>query len=282
MSYIEVKGLSKRFGQVEALKNVHLNLEKDKIYGLLGRNGAGKSTLLSLMTNKIFPNSGEIKINGENIIENDKILSDIYCMTEKMLYPENMRVYEALRWSREFYPNFNSEYATLLSDWFGLNRRQRMKNLSTGYASIFKLIIALASNAPLILLDEPVLGLDANHRDMFYKELIKNYSEKPRTIIISTHLIEEISGIIEDLVIIKNGQILMQENVQALLSRGYTVSGKAELVSQYTEGRQVIGADTLGGLKSAYLLDDKKGNIPDGLTIGEMDLQRLFIHLTNS
>lgn len=255
MSCIEIKNITKEYGATTALKDVSLKFEENKIYGLLGRNGAGKTTLLNLITNKIFPTSGEILLDGENVIENDRALSKIYCMTEKTLYPPTMKIFEAYRWSKEFYPQMDMAYAQRLSDKFSLNTKKKIRELSTGYVSIFKIIIALSCNAPVLLLDEPVLGLDANFRDLFYRELIANYSENPRTIVISTHLIEEAAEVIENVVIIKSGDMILNDTTQNALIKGYTATGAAGLIDRFIEGKNVLGSDTLGGIKSAYLLE---------------------------
>lgn len=283
MSKIVIENLSKDFGKVKALKNVSLELKENKIYGLLGRNGAGKSTLLNIMTNKLFPETGAVYVDNEKVTENDAALSKIYCMTEKNLYLDGIRVKEVFRWTKEFYKDFDVEYANVLAQKFGLNLKKRVKELSTGYSSIFKIIIALACNAPIILLDEPVLGLDANHRDLFYKELLANYIERPRTIVISTHLIEEVSDIIEEVVIIKNGELIINDNKDSILAKGYSVSGVAGKVDNYIQDKQVIGIDTLGGLKTAYVIGHlDRTSVPNDLEISKLDLQKLFIQLTNA
>lgn len=283
MSLIEVNSISKQYGETRALSDVSLKFEENKIYGLLGRNGAGKTTLLNLITNKIFPTAGEVLLDGENVQENDKALSKIYCMTEKTLYPPAMRVQDTFKWSKEFYPQMDLEYAMRLARKFELNTKKKVRELSTGYVSIFKIIIALSSNAPVLLLDEPVLGLDANFRDLFYRELILSYSENPRTIVISTHLIEEAAEVIENVVIIKSGRIILNDTTQNALQKGYTVTGPAALVDSFAQGKNILGSDTLGGIKSAYLLEAvDKTSVPDGLEVSKMKLQSLFVHLTNA
>lgn len=283
MSYIEIKNITKAFGNTVALDNLSLSLEQNKIYGLLGRNGAGKTTLLNLITNKLFPTEGEILLDGDNVLENDRALSKIYFMTEKNFYPDSMTVKGAFKWGKEFYSDFDKSYAEALSEKFSLNVNKKIKSLSTGYKSIFKIIMALSCNTPAIFLDEPVLGLDANHRDLFYKELIQSYSEKPRTIIISTHLIEEAADIIENAIVLKNGKILMNDSVENILSLGYCVSGNAEAVDKFIAGKNVLGTDALGGFKTAYLLGKiNQSSIPDGLEVSKLDLQKLFIYMTNS
>ena len=280
MSKIEVVGLTKSYGDTLALDNVSLTFENDKIYGLLGRNGAGKSTLLKLIANHIFPTSGEILVDGEAVNGDDTALNKLYLMSEEKYYPNKLKIAEILKWTGNFYVGFNHDYALELAELFELNINKKVGALSTGYMSIFKLIIALSVNTPFVFLDEPVLGLDANHRDLFYSTLIKKYSENPSTIIISTHLIEEISNIVEDIIIIDRGKILRNESCQELLSNGYTIAGSAVLVDDYIKGKNVIGTDSLGGLKTAYILG-KIDNIPSGIEVSKLDLQKLFVKLTN-
>lgn len=281
MSVITVNNITKKFKNVVALDNFSVTFEEGKIYGLLGRNGAGKSTLLNLMTNKIFPTEGEILIDGENVMENDNALSKIYCMSDKTPFPDSFKIKSAFKWTKEFFPDFDTDYAKSLAKLFDLNLNKRVKGLSTGYNSIFKLIIVLAVNTPIVLFDEPVLGLDANHRDVFYKELIKKYSESEQTIIISTHLIEEVSSIIEDVVIIKNGKKILDDSAQNVLSKGYSVSGSAGKIDEYIKDKEVIGVDVLGGLKTAHIMGAPDSELPDGIEMTKLDLQKLFIQLTN-
>ncbi len=282
MKGIEVRSLDKNYGDVRALRNVSLTFEENKIYGLLGRNGAGKTTLLNTITGRVFPDSGDVLVDGEVALENDKAQQKIFMMSEKNFYPEGMKVKDAIKWTREFYPGFDEEYCRNLAEKFGLNTKKKIKSLSTGYGSIFKLILTLSANAPYLFFDEPVLGLDANHRDMFYRALLEKYSDKPFTAVISTHLIEEVAGVIEEVVIIKRGEIIRNQSVEELLETGCTVSGTAVAVDSAIQGKTVLGEDSLGGLKTAYLAGEiDSSTLPAGIEIGKMDLQKLFIHLTN-
>ena len=276
---IEGKGLTMRFGNNTALDGVDVCFGDNKIYGLLGRNGAGKSTLLSVVTNRLLPTAGEVFIDGEPARENDRVLGRVYYMGEKTLLPDTATVAQLFRWTGGFYPGFDGEYAGQLADTFGLPEKKKLKNLSTGYLTIAKLLAALASNAPYTLFDEPVLGLDANHREVFYRQLIESYSRQPRTILISTHLIEEVADIIEQVVIIKAGKILLDRPAEEVKRMGYTVSGRAEAVDAYCTGRDVLSVDTLGGLKTACILG--KAEEAPGLDVSGLDMQKLFIRLTN-
>lgn len=280
---IEIKNISKNFGSTQALSRVSITFEDNKIYGLLGRNGAGKTTLLNIITNRIFADEGEVLVDGIPSKENDLTLQKIYLMSEKNYYPMNMKVKEIFEWTKNFYPDFDMEYAKKLADIFELNINKNVKSLSTGYNSIFKVIIALSVNTPYVLLDEPVLGLDANHRDVFYRLLIEKYINSPSTIVISTHLIEEVSTVIEDVIIIKKGTIIKNESREELLSQGYTISGKASSVDNFILGKNIIGTETIGGLKSAFILGSiNKETIATDLEITKLDLQKLFVQLTNA
>jgi len=282
MNCIEIKNITKNFGKTCAVDNVNIKFDENKIYGLLGRNGAGKSTLLNIITNRIFADNGSVLVDGVSACENDDALQKIYLMSEKTYYPDTMKVKDVFKWTLTFYPKFDIEYANKLAEKFELNTNKAIKSLSTGFTSIFKLIVALSVNTPYVLLDEPVLGLDANNRDLFYRLLIEKYSENPSCFVLSTHLIEEVSNVIEDVIIIKNGRIIKNETCDNLLSQGYTVSGKATAVDDFIAGKNILGIDNLGGLKSAYIIGAVQSNIPQGLEISKLDLQKLFIQLTNS
>lgn len=132
-----------------------------------------------------------------------------------------------------------------------------------------------------MIFDEPVLGLDANHRELFYELLLKDYETNERTIILATHLIEEVANIIEEVILIDKGKVLLQDNVGSLLETGYSVSGLAHEVDTYCTGKNVIGYDELGNLKIAYVLGEKTPLPNTGnLSLSAMNLQKLFVKLT--
>ena len=277
---ITIKQLSMQFGENRALDGIDLHFAPEGIYGLLGRNGAGKTTLLNLIANRLFPTQGEVLIDGEPVRENDRALSRVFYVGEKTLMPDTTTVKQMFTWTADFYPQLDMDYARRLADLFGLNMRKKLKSLSTGYLTIAKLILGLSCDAPYLLLDEPVLGLDANHRDLFYRELLANFAEQPRCIILSTHLIEEVADLINQVIIIKQGRILLDESSEAVKRLGYCVSGPAEAVERYCQGRQVLDQEALGGLRAAYLIGQPERC--EGLQFTPLELQKLFIHLTNA
>ena len=281
MNAIQIKNITKRYKDVTALDDVSFAFEFGKIYGFLGRNGAGKTTLINIIANRIFADQGEILIDGIPAKENMGVHKKIFCMSEADLYDRDLKVKDHFKWTNRFYTDFDLKKAFELSEKFNLDTNKRFKALSKGYQSIFKLIIALSLNVPYVIFDEPVLGLDANHRELFYNLLLKEFENNERTLIIATHLIEEVSNIIEEVVLIDKGKILVQETVEELLEKGYSVSGAAQEVDRYCAGRNVIGYDELGGLKVAYVLGERTV-LPQesNLQITAMNLQKLFVKMT--
>lgn len=281
MNGIQIKHVTKQFQEITALEDVSFNFEYGRIYGFLGRNGAGKSTLINIIANRIFADSGEVLVDGVPSRENMKVHEKIFCMSEADLYDKDLRIRDHFKWIGRFYESFDLEKAYDIAEKFGLDTNKKFKALSKGYQSIFKLTAALALNVPYVIFDEPVLGLDANHRELFYELLLRDYENNERTIIIATHLIEEVANIIEEVVLIDKGRVLLQDNVASLLEMGYSVSGLAEKVDEYCAGKNIIGYDELGNLKIAYLLGEKTP-LPSGsgLTFSTMNLQKLFVKLT--
>ncbi len=281
MNGIQIKHVTKQFQEITALEDVSFNFEYGRIYGFLGRNGAGKSTLINIIANRIFADSGEVLVDGVPSRENMKVHEKIFCMSEADLYDKDLRIRDHFKWIGRFYESFDLEKAYDIAEKFGLDTNKKFKALSKGYQSIFKLTAALALNVPYVIFDEPVLGLDANHRELFYELLLRDYENNERTIIIATHLIEEVANIIEEVVLIDKGKVLLQDNVASLLEMGYSVSGLAEKVDEYCAGKNIIGCDELGNLKIAYLLGEKTP-LPSGsgLTFSTMNLQKLFVKLT--
>ncbi|MCF0231407.1 MAG: ABC transporter ATP-binding protein, partial [Enterococcus sp.] len=157
---------------------------------------------------------------------------------------------------------------------------ETFKKLSTGYRSIAKLIVALSVPCEYIFLDEPVLGLDANHRELFYTYLIETYQERPRTFVISTHLIEEIANLLEDIIIIDQGKLIRAESIETILKNGRIVSGPKEQVERYTQSLEILGMDTLGGAVTAYVYGDLPTEKAE-VQIAPLNLQTYFVQLTN-
>ena len=278
---IELKNVSKSFGGVHALSDVSLSFGGGRVYGLLGPNGAGKTTLLNIITNRLFADCGEVLIDGEAAPGRDRALGKVYMMAEQNLFPDSMKVKGALKITADFIPSFDLELAMELAQKFGLPMNKKVKALSTGYSSILRLVLALSANTPYVIFDEPVLGLDAQHRDMFYRLLMEHCGGGGQTVILSTHLIQEAAPLIEHAVIIKGGKILRDASAEELTGAAHTVSGPAGLVDGYIAGRQVLNTTAIGGLKTACVEGEPDARVPAGLEVSAMGLQDYFISLMN-
>lgn len=255
MEQLTIKNLTKKYRHDMVLDDLSFTLEPAKIYGLLGRNGAGKSTLLNIISNRIFPTSGEVRLGDDVVNDNDDVLSKIFLMSEANLYPRGMKVSQTFDLADVAYGNFNYDYAKQLAELFELDPQAKVTNLSTGQRTISKLIVALAVDADYVFLDEPILGLDANHRDLFYKELVKTYQEKPRTFVLSTHLIEEIQQLVEHVLVLHNHHLIIDEDTDEMLAKAYAVSGPAKLVDQYTDGLRLLKKESMGNIQTSYVFD---------------------------
>ncbi|WP_240411640.1 ABC transporter ATP-binding protein [Limosilactobacillus vaginalis] len=282
MEQLKISHLSKKFGRRVILDDVSFTLEPAKIYGLLGRNGAGKSTLLNLISNRIFPTSGSIKL-GDQEVNTDQTLDKIFLIGEDNLYYKQVKINQMFDLADGAYGNFDYQNAEQMLKQFELDGNQKFAKLSTGQKTAAKISLALNVDADYIFLDEPVLGLDANHREIFYQELIKSYQKRPRTIVLSTHLIDEIQQLVEHVILIDRHRVLEDADVQDLLDRAYDISGPAKLVDQYTEGLNVLSTTDLGNVRTAHVFDQLPEDriLPDQVQIGHYDLQHLFIYLTN-
>ena len=278
---IELKNVSKSFGGVKALSGVSVSFGGGKIYGLLGSNGAGKTTMLNIITNRLYADSGEVLIDGERAPGRDRALGKVYMMAEQNLFPDSMKVKGALKITADFIPSFDLELAMELAEKFGLPMNKKVKALSTGYSSIIRLVLALSAGTPYVIFDEPVLGLDAQHRDMFYRLLMEHCGGGGQTVILSTHLIQEAAPLIEHAVIIKGGKILRDASAEELTGAAHTVSGPAGLVDGYIAGRQVLNTTAIGGLKTACVEGEPDARVPAGLEVSAMGLQDYFISLMN-
>lgn len=286
MTYaVECKNISKNFGRTAALSDINLNLGKDKIYGLLGRNGAGKSTLLNIITAQIFPSSGEVKIFGEAPYENDKALRNICIVKESGMFLKDVNVGEALDIASSFYANWDKDLAEKLLEEFELDRRKTYKNLSLGMKSQLGIIVGLASRAPITIFDEPYIGLDAAGRQLFYDVLIDDYMENPRTIILSTHLIDEVSNLLEDVIIMHKGTVKLEGNSEDIKNKAFYISGIKDRLENYISGKKVLNKEEFGKTMAVAIFDsisekEKRAMEADDLIISSIPLQQLFIFLT--
>ncbi|GAA1913392.1 ABC transporter ATP-binding protein [Arthrobacter gandavensis] len=287
MNVIETRGLTRRYKDQTALDNVTLDIAPNRIYGLLGRNGAGKTTLMSILTAQGFASSGEIRVFGGNPFENEHILSRLCFVRESQKYPDDFTVRNALDAAAMFFPNWDADLAQTLLEDFQLPRprKHRIKKLSRGQLSAVGVIIGLASRAELTFFDEPYLGLDAVARQLFYDRLLTDFADHPRTIILSSHLIDEVANLLEHVIVIDRGRIVMDDEVEAITGSAFAVAGKSTTVEEFVAGRPVLHREGLGALASVTVdtplsADDRQRAQALGLELAPVSLQQLIIRRT--
>ncbi len=235
---ISVAGLIRRYRGQLALDRVSFDVAAGSITGLLGRNGAGKTTLLRILAGQEFPSAGSVRVLDASPAENDQILRRMVFVREDQAYPD-VKVRHVLRAASWFYPNWSAELADRLLADFGLPRDRPVKKLSRGMRSALGIVTGLAARAEVTLFDEPYVGLDAVARQGFYDRLLADYAEHPRTVLLSTHLIDEAAGLLERVVVIDQGRIVLDAAADDLRGVATAVSGPVLAVDEFTAGREV-------------------------------------------
>ena len=285
MSVLKCENLSKSYGQKVVLNELNLELESGKIYGLIGRNGAGKTTMLSIMSNQNPATSGMVTLDGENIWENRKALDRICFSRELNVTAESgwsgFTVKKYLKTAACYFAHWDQELADQLMKQFELEPKAKFTKLSKGMLSMVTIIVAMASKAEFTFLDEPVAGLDVVAREQFYKLLLDEYTETGRTFVISTHIIEEAADVMEEVIILKQGKIILKENTQELIDRACYVTGLAEQVDQAVSGLECHHAENLGRSKGVTVLLKSGEQIGCGfdVTVQPLNLQKIFVAL---
>ncbi|MGC5224043.1 ABC transporter ATP-binding protein [Micromonospora sp. DT81.3] len=284
-SVIEVNGLTKRYRETTAVDDVSFTIEKDTIYGLLGRNGAGKTTVMSILTAQNFATSGEVRVFGQNPYENAHVLSRMCFVRESQKYPDDAKPSHALRAASLFFPHWDQALADRLVADFQLPLNRRIKKLSRGQLSAVGVIIGIASRAEITFFDEPYLGLDAVARQIFYDRLLADYAEHPRTVILSSHLIDEVSNLIERVLVIDRGRIIIDEQTDAIRDRAANIVGDTAAVDAFVAGREVIHRESMGRVSSVTVLGalssaDRARLTEAGLDVAPVSLQQLIVRTT--
>ena len=281
---VDVSNLTKSFGAVTAVDNVSFTIRENVIHGLLGRNGAGKTTIMQLITGQDFASSGEIRVFGSSPVENAAALQKLCFIKESQKYPEDFMAKHVFRSAPWFFPHWDAEFAEQLVDEFRLPTNRRIKKLSRGQLSAVGVIVGLASRAPLTFFDEPYLGLDAVARQLFYDRLLADYAEHPRTVILSTHLIDEVSNLLEHVIVVDKGRVIIDQDADSLRGSVSNVVGTATAVDAFAAGREVLHREGIGGLASVTVssLDDadRAAAHAAGLELSPVSLQQLIVRRT--
>jgi len=283
---VEVQGLTKRYGSLAAVDDVSFQLEAGRVYGLLGRNGAGKTTLMSLLTGQEFATEGRIEVFGKSPIEHAAVLDQLCFIRESQRYPDDFEPRHVLRSAEWFFPDWDAAFARQLVEEFRLPLKRKIKKLSRGQLSAVGVIVGLASRAPLTFFDEPYLGLDASARQLFYDRLLADIAERPRTVVLSTHLIDEVADLLEHVLVIDRGRLIVDADAEELRGTAAAVVGPRAAVDAFVAGREVLHRDGIGGLATATVHRlseaERAEAVGAGLELAPVSLQQLVVRLTGA
>jgi ABC-2 type transport system ATP-binding protein len=279
---ISVAGLTRSYRGQLALDSVSFDVAEGSITGLLGRNGAGKTTLLRILTGHEFPSAGSVRIFGGSPAENDQVLRRMVFIREDQAYPD-VKVRHALRAASWSYPNWSAELAGRLLADFAVPQDRPIKKLSRGMRSALGIVIGLAAQAELTLFDEPYAGLDAVARQLFYDWLLADYAEHPRTVLLSTHLIDEVAGLLERVLVMDRGRVVLDEGTDELRGAATTVSGPVLAVDEFTAGHQVWDRRQIASQASVVMVGpldetDRAQARSLRLDLEPLTLQQLVVH----
>lgn len=282
---VQVRDLTVRYGDEVAVDRLTLDIPPGSITGLLGRNGSGKTTLLSTLAAFRRPTSGQVLVDGEDPWENERVMAGTCLVRESGDVLADERLTATLDYLEDARPHFDRAFAERLLDVFELAPRSKPGKLSRGKKSAFGAVLGLATRAELTMLDEVYLGMDAPSRYAFYDALLTDYVDHPRTIVLSSHLIDEIERLFEHVVVIDHGALLLAEPADELRARGLTVTGPSDAVERFAAGRTVLGRQQLGRTAQVTLFGPRAGDDAArardlGVELGPVDLQDLFVHLT--
>ncbi len=219
MACIEARGLRKTFGTTVALDGVNLRVEEGRILGLIGPNGAGKSTALNAILG-LTPFEGELRVLGRNPwTERDQLMRDVCFIADVAVLPRWMRVSQMLDYVAGVHPRFDRAKAEGFLAKTEIKRTSKIRQLSKGMVAQLHLALVMAIDARLLVLDEPTLGLDILFRKQFYDSLLNDYFDRSRTIVVTTHQVEEIQNVITDLMFINHGRIVLECSTEQFEAR---------------------------------------------------------------
>ena len=279
------RNLTKKYRDNVALDDISFTLEANRIYGLLGRNGAGKTTVMSILTAQNFPTDGVVEVFGQPPFENSRVLSRLCFIRESQKYPENFTPKHAFKASAMFFQNWDQGLCEALIQDFELPMTRTIKKLSRGQLSAVGVIIGLASRAELTFFDEPYLGLDAVARQIFYDRLLQDYAEHPRTIVLSSHLIDEVANLLEHVIVLDHGRIIMNDDTESIRGSAYTAVGPGVAVREFVGSKPVLYSESIGSFAQMTVSEplseeDAQKAALLGVEIVPVSLQQLVVRKT--
>jgi ABC-2 type transport system ATP-binding protein len=286
MNIIECRGITKVYRNSSALNNLSCVIEENKIIGLIGRNGAGKTTLLKIIAGLIKATSGKIEVFAESPFNNLLVSANTMFIHEGMTLPPALNLKELLDVGANFYKNWNAELANRLFCYFSFHPLQYFADLSKGMKSTFLMIFGLAARCPLTLLDEPTTGMDAAVRKDIHRALLKDYIAHPRTILISSHHLNEIEDLLEEILLLHNGKEMLHMPMAEFSQWAVGLQGQRSTVEEWTANKDIIFSKSFGASSSYVVVQntfsekEQQKAIHAGLDFSTVTSSDLAVYLT--
>lgn len=287
MNVIDCRGLTKVYGGTKALNNLSFTIEENKITGLIGRNGAGKTTLLKIIAGFMRETSGEVEVFSEKPFNNLFVSANVIYINDQMNFPTALTLKEILNVAATFYENWDHELAMRLFDYFSFHPTQLYNDLSKGMKSTFNMIVGLSARCRLTMFDEPTTGMDAAVRKDFYRALLKDYLAYPRTILLSSHHLNEIEDLLEDILLLKDGKEFLHMPMADLKGWAIGAQGLTANVKEWIQDREVIHLKTIGldrmyaVVRNDFSEYEKQKAREAGLTFSPVSSSDVCVYLTS-
>ncbi len=283
---VDVQNVSVRFGRALALDGVTASFAPGTVTGLIGRNAAGKSTLLATIAGFRKPYRGQVLVDGGQPFESADVMASVCLVREGGDLLTSSSVKENLALAGDLRSNWDQELARKLVEDFKLPLRKKVESLSRGQRSSLAAVVGLATRAPVTIFDEVYLGMDVPSRYTFYDTLLAEQIREPRTVIISSHFLEEAERLLENALILHNGKVLLHGTVDELGEQGARIIGPHDQVTEFSRGREVLSEQNMGKFTAISIYgqltaDDRRRAEEHGLQLERLSLQDLYANLTD-
>ena len=282
---IEVKELVKTFGDFRALDGLDIKVPSGAVYGLVGPNGAGKSTVIRHITGILKQDSGEVKVNGEDVYENTEVKAKIAYIPDDVFYYTQASVNDMMKFYRDMYPKFDMERFSSLGKVFGIKTSSAIRKLSRGMQKQVAFWLALSMRPETVVLDEPVDGLDPVMRRQVWNVLLSDVAENGTTVLISSHNLRELEDVCDHVGIMNKGRMMIERNLADLQESLVKVQLALPEGKSVPEGLDILHMSELGHLKTIIVrgsTDDVTGKLaaasPMFIDVLPLTLEEIFVY----
>ncbi|MGE8036054.1 hypothetical protein B1B04_23550 [Lysinibacillus sp. KCTC 33748] len=286
MNIIQCVELSKSFGRRQALQRVTCAIDAEKIIGIIGLNGAGKSTLLNIFAGYLKPTTGSCKVFNENPFNNIQTAANMIFIDDQLSFSEYLSLEDILKMGADFYPNWQNELAYRMLDYAGIDLTAKHQQLSKGQLATFNLVYGLVSRCALTILDEPMNGMDEVIRTDFYRAILKEYLAFPRTFLITSHHLQEMESILEEILLIDEGSVIAHAPLDEFKEQLISLSGPSDELADLLSETEVYAQKIVAGMTSAVVGASKLFVSEEilrtkGIKVSTLTASEVCMYLTN-